>query len=82
MNDSYLFSVILLAVHFTVALSRSINSISDATTIYGPFLLTVCEFLMALLYHSRNTAEQSLEGETPTLGAIDMPSIITTVIGV
>ncbi|KAH7369336.1 hypothetical protein B0T11DRAFT_350946 [Plectosphaerella cucumerina] len=78
----YLFSFILLTGHFTVALSQSINSISDAATIYGPLLLTICEFLMALLYQTRHTPEQSLEGETPTLGAIDMTSIITTVIGV
>ncbi|KAJ4219433.1 plasma membrane calcium [Fusarium solani] len=46
----YLFLVILLAIHFAIALAQSSPTLIDGFTIFGPMVLTITTFLMALLF--------------------------------
>ncbi|RSL69342.1 hypothetical protein CEP51_012338 [Fusarium floridanum] len=46
----YLFLVILLAIHFAIALAQSSPTLIDGFTIFGPMVLTVTTFLVALLF--------------------------------
>lgn len=50
MTLSYLFLVILLAIHFAIALAQSSPTLIDGFTIFGPIVLTITTFLMALLF--------------------------------
>ncbi|KAJ4320660.1 hypothetical protein N0V84_005724 [Fusarium piperis] len=47
---SYLFLVILLAIHFAIALAQSSPTLIDGFTIFGPMVLTATTFLVALLF--------------------------------
>ena len=48
----------MAAIHFTVAISQSSETILDGFTVYGPAILTTSVYLMSLLFASRDTPEE------------------------
>lgn len=50
MTLSYLFLVLLLAIYLAMNLAQSSPILIDGFTIFGPMVLTVTTFLMALLF--------------------------------
>lgn len=49
---SYLFLVILLAIHFAIAQAQSSPTLTDGFTIFGPMVFNITTFLMALFFGS------------------------------
>ncbi|RSL52792.1 hypothetical protein CEP53_007980 [Fusarium sp. AF-6] len=58
----YLFLVILLAIHFAIALAQSSPTLIDGFTIFGPMVLTVTTFLVALLFGAVSAIELRGDG--------------------
>lgn len=46
----FLFSVITASIHFCIAISQNSDTIVQGFTVYGPVILTVCTYLMSLLF--------------------------------
>ncbi|KAI4864700.1 hypothetical protein F4820DRAFT_448721 [Hypoxylon rubiginosum] len=53
----YLFCVITAAIHFSVAISQNSDTILQGLTVYGPMILTVCTYLMSLLFGGFEVSE-------------------------
>ncbi|RMJ10714.1 hypothetical protein CDV36_009639 [Fusarium kuroshium] len=72
----YLFLVILLAIHFAIALAQSSPTLIDGFTIFGPTVLTVTTFLVALLFGAIPAMEARGDGggtEENTTGTSPRP---------
>ncbi|RSM07795.1 hypothetical protein CEP52_004996 [Fusarium oligoseptatum] len=72
----YLFLVILLAIHFAIALAQSSPTLIDGFTIFGPMVLTVTTFLVALLFGAIPAMETRGDGggtEENTTGTSPRP---------
>lgn len=48
----------MAAIHFTVAISQSSETVLDGFTIYGPVILTASVYLMSLLFANHDTLEE------------------------
>ncbi|RSL73691.1 hypothetical protein CEP54_000194 [Fusarium duplospermum] len=73
----YLFLVILLAIHFAIALAQSSPTLIDGFTIFGPMVLTVTTFLVALLFGAIPAMETRGDGggtEENTTGTSPHPA--------
>ncbi|RTE74275.1 hypothetical protein BHE90_011288 [Fusarium euwallaceae] len=80
----YLFLVILLAIHFAIALAQSSPTLIDGFTIFGPMVLTVTTFLVALLFGAipameargdRGGTEENTTGTSPRPIGIGMTAL-------
>ena len=86
----YLFSVILLALHFGVAIAQSSTTLVEGFTVFGPMVLTICTFLMALLFGTKadrggrrdlRADEQDNHGENHGEAGISPAVIAMTLLG-
>lgn len=53
----YIFSVVMAAIHFSIAISQNTENVLDGFTTYAPLVLTVCSCLMSLLFAGYGTGE-------------------------
>jgi hypothetical protein len=75
MYRRYVFSVILTAIHFSVAVSsQSSTSIMDGFTIFGPLILTVNGYLWSLILSGTG---RRTEGDSP----LDSRAITSEIMG-
>ncbi|KAM0429698.1 hypothetical protein ACHAPT_006304 [Fusarium lateritium] len=84
----YLFLVILLAIHFGIALAQSSPTLVEGFTVFGPIVLTVAAFLVGLLLGAipamgprgdGGNAEEDTADTPPHQGGIVMAALSASV---
>lgn len=63
----FLSCVIIAAVHFSIALAQTSTTLTDAFTIFGPLIATLCTYVVSLIFSGGSNIDVNARREGLTM---------------